>query len=125
MKERAIQVGKSLFLILGIGIGYAIWIKETNLGIPCMFHTITGLRCPGCGMIHMCMCILQGDFRTAMKYNVMLFALLPLLGVILTDYLLRYILTGEWKVLKWETVVLYIIIGLMIIFAILRNIYGF
>ena len=125
MKQRIIQVCGYTFLILGIGILYAIFVQATHIAIPCMFYTITGLRCPGCGITHMCISILHGNFRQAMQYNYMIFFLLPLLILITGDYILRYIRTGQWKILRWQSYAFYIMIICLVLFAVVRNIYGF
>ena len=36
-------------ITLTIGIAYLIWILITNITIPCLYFTTTGLFCPGCG----------------------------------------------------------------------------
>ena len=45
-KRLAAAVG----LILAAGLGYAAWVRATGLGVPCPFHALTGLYCPGCGI---------------------------------------------------------------------------
>lgn len=45
----------------------------------CIFFSITGLYCPGCGSQRAVSALLHGDFRAAIHYNVLLAASLPLL----------------------------------------------
>lgn len=40
-----------------------------GLGLPCMFHTITGLYCPGCGGTRAVKSLLQGDLRMSVQYH--------------------------------------------------------
>jgi hypothetical protein len=37
--------------------------------LPCPFHFITGIKCPGCGMTHACIALGRGDIETAWNYN--------------------------------------------------------
>lgn len=123
MKERAQKVFIVIILLIFFGLLYGLFFMTTGIGIPCFFHKITGLYCPGCGVTHMCVSLMQGDIESAMRSNVMLFFLSPILLFIAGDYIIRYIKTGHWIVLQWQTVALYIMIALLVLFAIIRNIF--
>lgn len=125
MKQRLTQICFWVVLVLVIGILYGIFVGVTGWGVPCVIYEITGFRCPGCGITHMCVAIMQGDFILAMRHNVVLFFLSPILVLVLGDYLIRYIRTGHWKMRKWQNIAVYIMIVILIIFAIVRNIYDF
>lgn len=43
----------------------------------CMFHTLTGWDCPGCGSQRMIHALLHGDLRAAWNYNSFLLLSLP------------------------------------------------
>jgi Protein of unknown function (DUF2752) len=45
----------------------------------CLFHWLTGLQCPLCGMTHAMLALARGDWRAALHYN----ALSPLAAVML------------------------------------------
>ena len=55
----------------------------TPQGVPlvCIFHSITGLYCPGCGAGRACYSILHGRFLDAFCYNPLMTVLLPLIGL--------------------------------------------
>lgn len=125
MKSRIKKICCYRIIALVIGIFYASFVTTTGFGLPCLFNTITGLKCPGCGITHMCISILHGDFKSAMQYNFVLFWLTPLFVYLIGDYLFRYIKTGTFKLLKWQSILTYIIIGILVIFGIIRNIGGF
>ena len=57
----------------------SLLISRIGFGIPCMFHILTGLDCPSCGISRMCMALLQLRFADAFRYNPAIFCLLPLL----------------------------------------------
>ena len=58
-----------LLLMVAVGAGYALWVNLTHLSIPCPFHAITGLQCPGCGVTRMCLALLRLDVSGAWSAN--------------------------------------------------------
>jgi hypothetical protein len=44
-------------------------INVTNLFPPCLFHTITGYYCPGCGCTRAVKCLYTGQIIQSFKYN--------------------------------------------------------
>ncbi len=107
-------------LLLG-GIGYAVLCRVTGLGIPCVFHLLTGLKCPGCGISRMCLCLLQGDFVGAWNSNPVILCMLPAGAAMVADYSLRYVKLGTCRPSVWVEVVTWILIVVLLIFAVLRN----
>lgn len=37
--------------------------------IPCIFHSVTDIPCPGCGMTRACIALTQGKFGAAWNYH--------------------------------------------------------
>lgn len=108
-----------LLIILGVGFGYYLWLNFTHLGIPCPFRTITGWLCPGCGITHMSIALIQLDFHTAYLENPFLLLTLPfLIGEILYQ---RYLQLTKQTNPQWNQVLLWIYVIALIIFGILRN----
>lgn len=64
---RKIMIGMSVCLLLGML--YALWLSLGGSGIPCIFHELTGLDCPSCGVTHMCMALLRLDIAAAWRAN--------------------------------------------------------
>ena len=122
--ERLKWVVKRSSILLLVGFLYFLYVKKTGYGIPCVFYRITGFKCPGCGITHMVLTLLEMDIRTAFYSHPMLFVLLPLLIVVCGINLVRYVLTGEKKLKRAENFILYICIGLLLGFSVCRNIYG-
>ena len=98
-----------------------MFVKKTGMAVPCVFHLVTGWKCPGCGVTRMCVALLQLDFEGAFSSHPMLFAQMPFLGVIAVRNVYVYIRDGFCRPTKLETIVIYICIVLLIIYAIVRN----
>ena len=108
-----------LLIILGVGFGYYLWLNFTHLGIPCPFRMITGWLCPGCGITHMLIALIQLDFHTAYLENPFLFITLPfIIGQIIYQ---RYLQLTNQTNPQWNQVLLWIYVIALIIFGILRN----
>ncbi|WP_338543751.1 DUF2752 domain-containing protein [Paenibacillus tundrae] len=108
---------KVLGTILIGGAGYLylkVWLPLTGIGIPCVFHEVTGLYCPGCGITRSLGAILRLDIHEAFRYNMLIFILAPL-------YLL-YMLAVKKDWVNLKNGLLYSMLGLTISFGILRNI---
>ena len=90
-----------------------------NFFPPCLFHAITGLYCPGCGLTRMLHALVHGDIRRAASMNLMVLASLPALGAIsLNEATHRRLLSSR------TTRVLYsakLWIGAVLLFGVLRN----
>ena len=94
--------------------------------IPCIFHEITGLYCPGCGITRLFLSLLTFDFYQAYRYNQLVFILLPFTLILIIDYLFKT-LTNKKNILyyKINNKVWYLLIVLTILFGIIRNIPNF
>ncbi len=90
-------------------IFYFFLSKYTGFYIPCIFHEITNLYCPGCGITRMFFSILRLDFYTAFRYNPLVFILLIL-----------YIIVNLFKI-KLSKKAIYTLLVIVIIYGILRN----
>lgn len=97
----------------------------TPQGIPlvCVFHSITGLYCPGCGAGRACYSILHGRFLDAFCYNPLMTVMLPLIGLYIAARVVDWVITGgnhiDRKInVKFLTGVLIAVV----IYGVLRNI---
>ncbi|MEY8354136.1 DUF2752 domain-containing protein [Lachnospiraceae bacterium 54-53] len=43
--------------------------KLLGIGFPCMFHSLTGFYCPGCGGTRAVRSLLRGDLRMSFQYH--------------------------------------------------------
>ncbi|MEE2738038.1 MAG: DUF2752 domain-containing protein [Planctomycetota bacterium] len=65
----------AIVAVVQIAVGYRL--DTLNL-IPCLFRTLTGLVCPGCGMTHACLAFARGDFLSAWQDHPFCFLLIGL-----------------------------------------------
>ncbi|MET3931654.1 hypothetical protein ABIE51_003541 [Lysobacter sp. OAE881] len=53
---------------------------------PCIFHAVTGLHCPGCGLTRMLHALVHGDVARAWSMNPLAMIALPLLAAMLAQW---------------------------------------
>ena len=90
-----------------------------KIPIPCLFHKITNLYCPGCGVTRMIDAIIHINFKSAFSYTAYAFILLILSIIYLTINTVVY--TASKRFIKIPKHAAYVLIVLAILFAILRN----
>ena len=111
-------------IILLLGLLYGTFVKHTGIAIPCVFYLLTGYKCPGCGITRMCMALIRLDISGAFWSHPMLFVQLPFLLLIVVRNMVTYVKYGICRLTRLENIVIYICIGLLVGFAVLRNIVG-
>ena len=87
-----------------------------NISIPCLFHKITKLYCPGCGVTRMIDALFHFNIYKAISYNAYVFSLLILFVI----YLIICLIKRSFITINNKIIYVLIIIG--IVFSILRNI---
>lgn len=121
MKDRLKKILIYLASLLGLGFAYLLFVQYTGLGIPCVFHLLTGLYCPGCGISRMCLALARLDFKAAMGHNLLVFCLLPILIWLGLSKAVEYVKTGRTTRSKWETIFYLTAFALCVLFVVLRN----
>ena len=112
-----------LAIILALSFIYLLISYFTGFYIPCLFHLLTGLYCPGCGVTRMLQSILKFDFYAAFRYNQLLFIMLPAIAFLVINSIICYI-KKETPIYKMVNSKIWIItIVILIVYGILRNIY--
>ena len=124
MWKRTQKIIKPLIMAGILGFIYIIWLKITDLGIQCVFYLWTGLKCPGCGITHMCMAVLNGDIEGARRENIFLFYMLPILGLYWAADSMKYIITGRYLDKRITNILLWTTVATLLIFGVCRNIIG-
>lgn len=107
---------KVIYLLIVVSLVYYFLNHKYNIGIPCLFHKITNLYCPGCGITRMIFSIIELDFYQAFRYN-------PLLFILLICYLIiKLIEIIRKKKIAFKPIYSYYLLFITIIYGILRNI---
>lgn len=120
-RERLKRIITFVLAFGGIGLAYGVFVQYTGWGIPCPVFSLTGLKCPGCGITHMCIALLRLDVASAFAAHPMLLVQLPFLMLILLRNVIRYVRNGKWQLTKAESGAIYICIALLLLFSIGRN----
>lgn len=96
-----------------------IYLNEKySIYIPCIFHKITGLYCPGCGITRMLKSIINLNYYQAFRYNPLMFILLPFFIIY---YILYYIYWLKNKKLVINNKIWYTLLIIIIFYGIIRN----
>lgn len=120
LKKAALFV--PLLFILGL---VGVWLSETGHGIPCIFHAVTGLQCPGCGVTRMLSALLHGDWRGAWESNAAVLTLSPVLAGLVGLSLVRWIRTGSARLPRRADAVTVVCVVLLLLFTVARNLPAF
>ena len=113
---------KLLKIFIGLLV-YYIFSSITHIYIPCIFHLLTGLYCPGCGVTRMIISILKGDYKEAFHYNQILFISTPIILILIIDLIISNYNNKIPIYKKLPNWIYYIYIIILIIFMIIRNIF--
>jgi hypothetical protein len=117
------KFSREIMILLLAGMAYYIFYTITGIGVPCIFRTITGYKCPGCGVTHMVVHMSHMEFVKAYNDNQLLFTTWPLLiGELIYMFYLRL---KQKKMSDFNKLLLVIYILILMVFGALRNILMF
>ena len=115
------STNKILLAVLTIVITafYFFWNPSEVTLLPlCPFKNLTGMFCPGCGGQRAFHQILHGNFVEAFHSNLLIYLLLPLFLVKISDELFKTTISKFFVLDNKET---WIFLGFLICFTVLRN----
>lgn len=86
MYRRSTVVAIWIFLSLGALYVYFYEPGRTGFFPPCLFRTLTGLQCPGCGVTRALHQIVHGHFEAAFMLNPLFLISIPFLLIAFLRY---------------------------------------
>lgn len=122
-KRRALIIITAVVAILAAIVYFYFDPSSSKLFPRCLFLETTGVKCPGCGSQRAVHALLHGQVGEAWHYNAMLVVAIPLIGF----YLLVSVLQERWQRLYrvlFSRVVLLSLVGLIVLWWVLRNVAG-
>ena len=123
MKQRLRKVIIIYIGLLLIFIAYYIINKKTGFYIPCIFHEITGLDCPGCGITRCLFYLINLNIIDAFKVNPLVFILLPFIIAYFIYQSYLYVYNKKDQILvKIPNYIMYTLLFITIVYGIIRNI---
>ena len=108
-----------LFLLIVIGL-YFLYTKKIIV-IPCLFHEVTSLYCPGCGMSRALISLVQLNIYQAIRYNALVIVLVPVFIIYLILKIESYINNRPMR-FKVPNYIIIIALIVVILYGVLRNI---
>ncbi len=98
-------------------------VTRNSFHPSCIFKTITGLHCPGCGSQRAISAILKGNFLQAMSYNILFLLSLPFIGFSATVFTLNAFRKKQiQQTIFYKNWFIKLVFIVVILFWILRNI---
>ncbi|WP_407910413.1 DUF2752 domain-containing protein [Lysobacter claricitrinus] len=106
--------------VAGVGLLYRFDPNAATSPFPgCLFHAVTGLYCPGCGMTRMLHAVVHGDIATAASMNVLALIGLPVLALFAFEQAThRRVLQGATRRIAFDG---RLWIAAALVFGVLRN----
>ena len=111
-----------LWALAAVGFVAVVYILgKFGVGIPCIFHVITGLDCPGCGNTRAAQALMRLDFAAAFGYNLLFPVEFGYLAWVIILSSIRYLKKGDFSYHP-PFIPLDITVGILIIaWGIIRN----
>ena len=111
MKTRLIQTAKPTAILLAIGFAYMLFSEFTGLSLFCR------------GVSRMLTNLAHLRFYEAFSSNCVLFCLLPVFAAVMIRHAYLFIRYGKKGFSRAETVAAWVIVGILLAFAVVRNIW--
>lgn len=87
--EKTDKAAVTAAFLLAAGMIYLLLGMFAGFYIPCPFRTVTGLKCPGCGLSHATVDLVHLDFAAAMEDNALFIPIFSYLLYAFYRYIIR------------------------------------
>lgn len=123
MKRKIYKVLIITLVIILLSYIYYHYLFKNGIVIPCIFHKITNLYCPGCGVTRMILSLIKLDFYQAFRYNSLITIFVPFILFLLIDFIIKWI-TGNknYFYIKIPNKIWIVLLIITISFGVIRNI---
>lgn len=117
----------TLLIVVAAIVAVAIYFTfdpadSSNIFPKCVFVTLTGYQCPGCGTQRAIHCLLHGDLSGALHYNAALLVVIPVILVYFYAELRRTTRVRLYNALN-STPAILTVAAFIVSWWILRNIF--
>ena len=123
VKSRAKIVISILLLLSIIPILMIVGYIITGNWFQCNIYKLTGMYCSGCGGTRMMIAFIKGDIYQAFRYNPYLFITLPMISILSTIWIFKYIMYN--KISKHMDKMLITYAFSLLVYGVIRNIHMF
>jgi len=123
--QRALRLKSLAVFVVGIVAFYFLYTfnpASSTLYVPCPFHALTGLYCPGCGSLRSLHHLLHGNLTIAFWLNPLMVVSLPFLGCSFLSYILGGIRGRPLPNIFVPASYIWVYLGVVLLFWGLRNI---
>lgn len=119
--KRVYKLIALLGAIAAVLLAYALIVRFTGYGIPCIFKRRLGLECSACGLSRAAASLLVFDFSSAFAYNAIwpLYLAYGLWVAISASY--KYLKSGEELSLPHPMWLNFVLLGIMLAYGVVRN----
>lgn len=121
-RQRLWKILREFAVIIILGFIYLAVFLDFDIGIPCWFNKLTGLKCPGCGMTHAIAQLWRGDIKEALEYNALCLSVLPITCLYVMYRAVRYVNSDEEGFHIWEHMLLAVLLAVSVGYSVVRNI---
>ena len=113
-----------LIIVLALGAIYLVFDPSASVFFPkCPFLSLTGLPCPGCGSQRAIHSLLNWDIASAVKFNFLLVALLPVTFIYIFSSIFRSKFPKFYITVHHPYVIMTIFV-IVVLWWILRIVFG-
>jgi len=108
-------------LLAAAAVLYFFPPEKYRLYPRCLFYSMTGLQCPGCGGLRAAHHLLHGHFVAALQLNPLAVLLLPVVAVLFAAHGLTRATGRDWIRPLRHPFWLWLLVGVAVAFSIARN----
>ena len=123
MRKRVFRLLKPTVILLTIGFSYILIHELTGFTLFCPIKRFLGIYCPGCGISRMFFHLFRLEIAEAFSSNCVVFCLLPIALIMGLYHAYRYVRYGKTGLSRAENIGLWIAAVILIVFAVVRNLY--